>query len=139
MTNTNRLGMTNKELGALGEDIAAEWMLSQGFRVIHRNWRYKNGCEIDIVAFKDGELHMVEVKTRTTDFLEPLKAVNMEKLRHISRAAIIYKRIYGHNCGYYIHGIGIVYRGPQDYDLRWMPNLHELFYTVRSKYYYLKN
>ena len=50
MTNTNRLGMTNKELGALGEDIAAEWMLSQGFRVIHRNWRYKNGCEIDIVA-----------------------------------------------------------------------------------------
>ena len=70
--------MTNKELGAIGEELAANYLVKSGYRLLHRNWRLKGGCEIDIVAFKDNALHFVEVKTRTTTFLDPLKAVNTE-------------------------------------------------------------
>ena len=116
--------MTNQELGKLGEEIAANYLMKQGYRLLHRNWRLKGGCEIDIVAFKDNALHFVEVKTRTTTFVDPLKAVNMEKIRHVNRAAFIYKKYYHYTYDTYIDAIGIVYRSDTDFDLTFIPNVH---------------
>ena len=102
--------MTNKELGEIGEELAANYLMHSGYRLLHRNWRLKGGCEIDIVAFKDNALHFVEVKTRTTTFADPLQAVNMEKIRHVGRAALHYKRFYGYTYDTHIDAIGIVFR-----------------------------
>lgn len=117
--------MTNKELGAIGEELAANYLVKSGYRLLHRNWRLKGGCEIDIVAFKDNALHFVEVKTRTTTFLDPLKAVNTEKIRHVGRAALQYKRYYGHTYDIHIDAIGIVYSSETDYQLHWIPDVHQ--------------
>ncbi len=49
--------------GREAEDLAAEYLTTAGFRIVHRNWRYFHK-EIDIVAEKDGMLIIVEVKSR---------------------------------------------------------------------------
>ena len=42
-------------LGKIGEDIAADYLVKQGYHIRHRNWR-KGHNELDIVAEKDGSM-----------------------------------------------------------------------------------
>ena len=48
--------------GARGEETAAAWLASQGYRILERNFRCRAG-EIDIVAERDGAVAFVEVKS----------------------------------------------------------------------------
>jgi len=84
--------LSNKhiQLGNQGEDIAAAYLSSIGFRIITRNYRNKSG-EIDIVAEDKETLVFVEVKTRRTKrFGLPEEAVTLQKQRQIVRAATWY-------------------------------------------------
>ncbi|MFN6944140.1 MAG: YraN family protein [Cytophagaceae bacterium] len=49
--------------GKIGEDLAADFLIRQGYEVITRNYRSGRG-EIDIIATKDGVLVFIEVKVR---------------------------------------------------------------------------
>ncbi len=51
-----------KEVGKIGEDVAARYLQKRGFTVIERNY-WKKWGEIDIVVKKDKQIHFVEVKT----------------------------------------------------------------------------
>ena len=85
-----RMGKYKKEKGSWGEDRAAEYLQGQGYVIRERNFRGKTG-EIDIIAEKDGTIHFVEVKTRTSeDMGEPLEAIDERKLRHILRTSQLY-------------------------------------------------
>jgi Holliday junction resolvase-like predicted endonuclease len=55
-------GRTRKDIGNLGESIAAAYLTRHGFTVIARNVSRKTG-ELDIVATRQSTLHAVEVKT----------------------------------------------------------------------------
>jgi len=78
------------QLGNQGEDIAAAYLSSIGFRIITRNYRNKSG-EIDIVAEDKETLVFVEVKTRRSKrFGLPEEAVTLQKQRQIVRAATWY-------------------------------------------------
>ena len=56
--------MFPKEIGAMGEQLAADYLAERGYKIIQRNWRCKGGGEADIIA-QDGDVYvMVEVKTR---------------------------------------------------------------------------
>ncbi|MBU6490914.1 YraN family protein [Patescibacteria group bacterium] len=59
---------SRKEIGALGERIAAEYLRRHEFRLLDRNVARKIG-ELDLVVEKGGTLHIVEVKTVLTDNL----------------------------------------------------------------------
>jgi len=64
--------------------------------VLYRNFRRKDGGEVDIVCRdkRRGELVFVEVKTRRTrDFGAPSHAVNSEKRDLIARGAIAWLRL----------------------------------------------
>ena len=50
-------------LGRRGEELAADYLESQGMRIVDRNWRCPEG-EIDIVALDGDALVIAEVKTR---------------------------------------------------------------------------
>ena len=77
----------HNRLGKEGEDAVAAYLERKGYTILHRNWR-KNRLELDIVATHDGELVVVEVKTRTnTEYKEPQEAVDWRKVRHIVVAA----------------------------------------------------
>ena len=85
----------HNRLGKEGEDAVAAYLERKGYTILHRNWR-KNRLELDIVATHDGELVVVEVKTRTnTDYKEPQEAVDWRKVRHIVVAADAYIKHFG--------------------------------------------
>jgi putative endonuclease len=51
------------QLGALGEQLAAEHLIRLGFEIVERNYRTRWG-ELDIVAYDGQTLAFCEVKTR---------------------------------------------------------------------------
>src|SRR6266446_6198986 len=72
-------------LGARGEELAARYLRRHGFKILYRNFRGRQGGEIDLVCRDRDTLVFVEVKTRTSeDFGRPLEAVNRPKQRRIS-------------------------------------------------------
>ncbi len=76
------------QLGRQGEDIAAEYLQSQGMVVIDRNWRCQEG-EIDIVARDGRTLVVCEVKTRSgLGRGGPLESVSRQKRSRLRRLAI---------------------------------------------------
>ncbi|MBI3572214.1 YraN family protein [Candidatus Kaiserbacteria bacterium] len=58
----NLSAKNRKEIGALGEAVAAEYLQRHGFSVKDKNVLRKTG-ELDIVALEGDTLHFVEVKT----------------------------------------------------------------------------
>lgn len=73
----------HNDLGELGEKRAQEYLLKNGYRIRHVNWR-SGSLELDIVAEKDNWLVIFEVKTRSTDTFEhPMEAVTPRKIRNI--------------------------------------------------------
>ncbi|MCD8287459.1 MAG: YraN family protein, partial [Porphyromonadaceae bacterium] len=65
-----------------------------GYVVRDMNWRHGR-YELDIVAYKDGLLVVVEVKTRSSDvYIRPEEAVTPAKCRRIIDAADAYVKLY---------------------------------------------
>ena len=80
----------HNELGKLGEEMAAGYLVNKGFKILDLNWRFKKE-ELDIVAEKNRELVFVEVKTRTHDLFEtPASTVNLKKQKFLISAADAY-------------------------------------------------
>ncbi len=89
------MGIKTRKIGDKGEDIAAGFLESRGFKIIHRNY-LKPWGEIDIICEKDSVVRFVEVKSVSVrDFsreraYEPEDLVDARKLRKVSRTAILY-------------------------------------------------
>lgn len=84
----------HNELGKAGEDAAVAYLEQHGYTIRDRNWR-KGHFELDIVAAKENELIVVEVKTRSnTQFAEPEDAVDLPKIRRTVRAADTYMKLF---------------------------------------------
>ncbi|MBI3268512.1 MAG: YraN family protein [Planctomycetes bacterium] len=90
--------MSNAESGRQGEELAAAFLVRQGYRIVERNFRCKVG-EIDIVAVEGRVVCFVEVKARAgAGFGDPIDAVDRGKQRRLIRAARLYatqKRLAG--------------------------------------------
>ena len=78
---------THNEIGALGEQIALEYLLERKYQILETNWVCGHK-EVDIIA-KDGDtIVFVEVKTRhSTCLVEPEATVDVYKQRHLIWAA----------------------------------------------------
>jgi putative endonuclease len=77
----------HNDLGKKAEDLAAEFLLKNGYKILARNFRYQK-AEIDIITEKDSLIVIVEVKARSTDvFNLPQEAVNKKKIKSIVSAA----------------------------------------------------
>lgn len=92
------------ELGELGERMALDYLSGyEGYQIVCTNFRVPLGrglrgqkltAEIDVIAYDDGTLTFVEVKTRTSDDLvAPERAVDLRKQRQIARAARRYRQL----------------------------------------------
>ena len=78
----------HNELGKLGEKIASDYLLKNGYEVLAQNF-YFDKAEIDIIAKKDNNtLVVVEVKTRNSDFFgDPQEFVTPSKIKLLVKAA----------------------------------------------------
>ena len=76
---------TTRQIGNSGENLACKYLISQGYKIITRNYTIRGG-EIDIIAKEDEELVFVEVKLRfgnkygyAREAITPWKLVSLHK------------------------------------------------------------
>ncbi len=83
-----------QKIGQIGEDVACEFLVKQGYEIMDRNYRKKWG-EIDIVAKKDSAIHFVEVKAVSRNVscetgYRPEENVHPWKIKRLGRAVRTY-------------------------------------------------
>lgn len=54
---------SHNELGKWGEDVAADYLLRQGYTILERDWK-SGHRDLDIIALDGDTVVFVEVKTR---------------------------------------------------------------------------
>jgi putative endonuclease len=78
--------------GRLGERAAKDYLRRRGLKFLTANFRSARG-EIDLIFRDDDCLVFVEVKSRSSeDWTRPAAAVDAERRRRLSRAALDYLR-----------------------------------------------
>jgi putative endonuclease len=113
-------------LGQRGEALAAEYLERLGYRLVASNFTLPVGrnlrgalihAEIDVVAYEDTILCFVEVKTRASDrFAAPEQNVDLRKQRQITRAARVYRRLFGLTAAPYRYDVVSVILPPAETD-----------------------
>ncbi|OYU96349.1 MAG: endonuclease [Bacteroidetes bacterium B1(2017)] len=83
----------NLETGRLGEEMAAEYLVKNGYQILEKNYRFGR-VEIDLICCKNKLYVFVEVKCRHTALVHPELAVDFSKQRNIARAASTYLHKY---------------------------------------------
>lgn len=87
------MSLLGKLLGRTGEDRAARFLVSRGYRILERNYSTRSG-EIDLIALHLGTVAFIEVKTRSSDaFGAPELAVNQRKQQRMIKAALGYIKL----------------------------------------------
>lgn len=82
-----------QEIGQNGENIAGNYLENEGYVIVERNFRCKQG-EIDIIAIDKREIVFIEVKTRRNNkYGNPAEAVDNIKQKHIRKASKWYVHI----------------------------------------------
>ena len=86
---------SRQDLGKKGEELALEYLLQQGMRLLARNW-HNGHKELDLVM-DDGEcIRFVEVRTREyPSVVEPFESVNAVKRRNVVAAAKAFLAVKG--------------------------------------------
>ena len=80
----------HNELGKKGEQLAVDYLLEKGYKIIEKNYRYLK-AEVDIIAQQKNTLAVVEVKTRSSDvFGSPQDFVNPKKIKLLVKAIDAY-------------------------------------------------
>jgi putative endonuclease len=99
----NLTGLSRKDIGALGERVAAEYLRRRGFELVDRNVARKTG-ELDVIMRKEDALYFVEVKTvvcfefpsqDALDSYDPSDNLHAYKIRKVARTAEWYVMEHG--------------------------------------------
>ena len=89
-----------KQLGIVGEQYVADYLVKQGFAVCARNFSTRDG-EIDLIAQKDSLILFVEVKTRINPLFDMAQVITPSKQHKIVRTArkyLILQNLDQHYC-----------------------------------------
>jgi len=78
-----------KQIGFKAEEQACQFLQKQGLEIVARNVRFKQG-EIDIVACEGNILVIVEVKSSTSEFIEPVYHIDRKKKKTLIKLAKLY-------------------------------------------------
>ncbi len=117
---------TTKNLGQAGENFAAKFLESKGYKIIEKNFRIRS-AEIDIIAEFDDEIIFVEVKTRSnTRRGLPAEAVNFHKQKKIIEAASVFLQddnFFNRPCRFDVIEI---YSNGKNFELRHIENAFEV-------------
>lgn len=79
--------MRNQTVGFMGEELAADYYINNGYFIAERNYVFNHG-EIDIIAESETEIVFVEVKTRKySEGRNPREAVDTQKIIKVKSCA----------------------------------------------------
>ncbi len=80
----------HNEIGKIGEQLAIDYLITNGYKIRERNYRYLK-AEVDIIALKDNTLAAIEVKTRSSNYFgNPEDFVNKKKIKLLVSAMDYY-------------------------------------------------
>ena len=76
----------HNELGKKGEQLAVDFLLKKGYKILERNYTFQKS-EVDIIAKIKDTLAVVEVKTRSTvEFGNPQDFVKPKQIQRLVKA-----------------------------------------------------
>ncbi|MEA3398787.1 MAG: YraN family protein [Patescibacteria group bacterium] len=80
----------NQKVGKFGEDLACQYLLSKGYKIVRRNIKLSYQ-EIDIIAKIKEKIIFIEVKTRTSNvFGQADESFYKQKMKNLKKALNIY-------------------------------------------------
>lgn len=91
---------SNYSLGIRGEEIACKYLIENNYKIVEKRWHFKHK-EIDIIAFDNDVLVVVEVKARTNNYWgnpEDFVSKSKQKLLLAAAEAYINKINFNGNC-----------------------------------------
>ena len=95
------MGLESYQQGIKGEELAAKYLVQQGYEILEKNFRSQQG-EIDLVARDRQILVFVEVKNYSfKSYGSPLSAVRKSKresIVHAARTYLLKNKIKNVNC-----------------------------------------
>lgn len=81
---------STREIGTSKEDVALQYLLKKGWKLLAKNYRSRRG-EIDLIFEEGSKIIFVEVKYRSSlIYGYPQEAVTKIKRGHISRTALMF-------------------------------------------------
>ena len=84
----------HNDTGRHGEKLAVDYFINKDYEILHKNWR-ESHWEVDIIAAKNGILHFIEVKTKTTNkYGFPEDEVSRSKIKFMINSAEAYLFLY---------------------------------------------
>lgn len=104
----------HNEIGALGEDLAVQFLKKKGLNIVERNY-WKPYGEIDIVARENGTIRFVEVKTvsyetdkgLSRETIRPEENMHPHKIKRLSR--VVQSYLFSHETGEWVFDLICVY------------------------------
>ncbi|SDR92816.1 YraN family protein [Microlunatus soli] len=115
-------------LGRRGEDVAADYLTTLGYRIVARNWRCRAG-EIDLIARIEHEgrskIIFCEVKTRAgLGYGSPLEAITYAKRQRLRQLAGVWLSSTGeHADDLRMDAIGVLLLPGQQPQVRHVPGI----------------
>ena len=83
--------MSNISTGKKGEELAKDYLVKKGYKILETNKHFSRFCEIDIIALDKDTLVFCEVKTRKTTVCgSPLEAITKSKYQNIKKGIFFY-------------------------------------------------
>jgi UPF0102 protein ccon26_01140 len=110
------LGLKAYLFGKSSEDLACEFLLKNGCKILARNFSSKFG-EIDVIAKKDGILHFVEIKATQGDY-ETEYRLTPAKFNKILKTIDFYLLQNGANADFQVDLIAI-----KNGEIKWIENI----------------
>lgn len=89
------LAQKRREIGMMGEALAARFLKKRGYKILRRNFRCRVG-EIDIVALEKRDTVFIEVRTSTSrNYSSPAESILWRKRRKLITLANFYIKKFG--------------------------------------------
>jgi Holliday junction resolvase-like predicted endonuclease len=105
------------ELGLQAESAVISMLETDGYEIIHRNWKTKV-CEIDIVAKKSGSIYFVEVKYRSgTAQGDGFEYIAHQKIKRMSFAAEVWRQKFDWQGDYFLMAAAVSGSGYDNIEL----------------------
>lgn len=115
----------HNELGKKGESIAFQYLRNKGYDIVRKNARYKK-AEVDILAFHNNQLVVVEVKARTNEYYgRPEDFITKQKISLLADAANDYIEETDCQLEVRFDVISILFKEGEEYELE---HIEDAFY-----------
>lgn len=110
-----------KATGNWGEQLTVDYLITEGYTILERNWRAGH-LEVDIIAAKGEDIIFCEVKVRSEMDVYPALAVDARKQAHIIAAAKGYMSRFRGKPLRYRFDVSSINGTPDRYQLQYLPN-----------------